>query len=296
MTRGRAASSLDLDPALVARLHARAGAAAWRVPVERFGGVLAHAAGKRFDAAPEPAALNAFLDGLHLEDLALAIACADGDEAAWNAFVARYRGELTRAAASIAGPEQGRDLGDSLFAELFGVDARGTRRRPLFEYFHGRSRLSTWLHALLSQRFIDVVRAERRTSSLDDMELPAAEALVPVATEPPDPDRPRLVAALHQAFDGALAALDANDRLRLACYHADGMTLAEIARLFHEHEATASRKLQRIRQSLRQHIDRHLGETMGLKPEQVRQCYEYALEEGGVPVDALRQEIAPASF
>ncbi len=294
MTRGRAASSLELDRSAVARLHARAGAAAWRVPVERFGGVLAHAAGKRFEAAPEPAALTAFLDGLHLEDLALAIACADGDEAAWNAFVARYRGELTRAAASIAGPEQGRDLADSLFAELFGVDARGTRRRPLFEYFHGRSRLSTWLHALLSQRFIDAVRAERRTSSLDDMEHP--EELVPVAAEPPDPDRPRLVAALQQAFDEALATLDANDRLRLACYHADGMTLAEIARLFHEHEATASRKLQRIRQSLRQHIDRHLAETMGLKPEQVRQCYEYALEEGGVPVDALRQEIAPASF
>jgi RNA polymerase sigma-70 factor len=307
MTMLRAASSRELDPALVARLHARAGAVRWRVPVERFGEVLARAAEKRFAAdprsgsgagatprpAPEPgavapAALGAFLEGLHLEDLALAIACADGDEAAWEAFVARYRGELTRAASAIAGPEQGRDLADSLFAELFGVDARGARHRPLFDYFHGRSRLSTWLHALLSQRHVDVVRATRRTSSLDEIEHPEALAQVQVSGEPADPNRARFVAALQQAFDAALTALEANDRLRLACYHADGMTLAEIARLFHEHEATASRKLQRIRQALRQGIDRYLEETMGLKPEQVRQCYEYALEEGGVPVDALK--------
>jgi RNA polymerase sigma-70 factor (ECF subfamily) len=281
------AARQEIDPALVARLHARAKAGRWRVSAGRFGEVLARAAGKRFpDGGAQAAAVTAFLEHLHLEDLALAIACADGDEPAWESFVSHYRAELARAAAAIAGPSQGRELADSLFAELFGVDARGVRHRPLFEYFHGRSRLSTWLHALLSQRHVDTLRATRRTSSLDALERP--DELVAVSAEPPDPDRARLVTALQHAFDAALAALDPNDRMRLACYHVDGMTLAEIARLFREHEATASRKLQRIRQSLRQQIDQQLARSHGFKPEQVRQCYEYALEEGGVRLTGLK--------
>jgi RNA polymerase sigma-70 factor (ECF subfamily) len=289
----------EIDPALVARLHARAKAARWSIAPERFGDVLALAVAKRFgtSAEGEPAgaasgaggraqALVAFLEALHLEDLALAIGCADGDEMAWDTFVSRYRADLARAAASIAGPAQGRDLADSLFAELFGVDARGARRRPLFDYFHGRSRLSTWLHALLSQRHVDALRAGRRTSSLDELERP--EELVRVSAEPPDPDRARLVTALQHAFDAALASIEANDRLRLACYHVDGMTLAEIARLFREHEATASRKLTRIRQALRQRIDEQLTRAHGFAPAQVRQCYEYALEDGGVHLTGLK--------
>jgi RNA polymerase sigma-70 factor len=287
MTMAGQAERQEIDPALVARLHARAKAGRWRVSPERFGDVLARAVGKRFPGADaSAAAVSAFLEQLHLEDLALAIACADGDDSAWEAFVSHYRAELARAAAAIAGPTQGRDLADSLFAELFGVDARGARHRPLFEYFHGRSRLSTWLHALLSQRHVDVVRASRRTSSLEALDRP--DELVPVSAEPPDPDRARLVTALQHAFDAALAALEPADRMRLACYHVDGMTLAEIARLFKEHEATASRKLQKIRQGLRQHIDQQLTRSHGFKPEQVRQCYEYALEEGGVRLTGLK--------
>lgn len=287
MTMVGPAMRQEIDPALVARLHARAKATRWSIAPDRFGEVLARAAAKRFVAGdPGAPATAAFLEALHLEDLALAIGCADGDESAWETFVSRYRAELTRAAGSIAGPGQGRDLADSLFAELFGVDARGARHRPLFDYFHGRSRLSTWLHALLSQRHVDALRAARRTSSLDELERP--DELLTVSAEPPDPDRARLVTAMQHAFDAALATLDANDRMRLACYHVDGMTLAEIARLFHEHEATASRKLTRIRQSLRQGIDHQLSRSHGFAPAQVRQCYEYALEDGGVHLTGLK--------
>jgi len=169
---------------------------------------------------------------------------------------------------------------------LFGVDARGARHRPLFDYFHGRSRLSTWLHALLSQRHVDTLRASRRTSSLDEMERP--DEMLPVTAEPPDPDRSRLVTAMQHAFDAALASLEPNDRLRLACYHVDGLTLAEIAKLFREHEATASRKLTKIRQLLRQRIDEQLTQSHGFAPAQVRQCYEYALEDGGVHLTGLK--------
>jgi RNA polymerase sigma-70 factor (ECF subfamily) len=287
MTMVGPAMRQDIDPALVARLHARAKAIRWSIAPERFGDVLARAVAKRFaDADPGQPALTSFLEALHLEDLALAIGCADGDELAWETFVSRYRADLARAASAIAGPGHGRDLADSLFAELFGVDARGARHRPLFDYFHGRSRLSTWLHALLSQRHVDTLRASRRTSSLDEMERP--DEMLPVTAEPPDPDRSRLVTALQHAFDAALLSLEPNDRLRLACYHVDGLTLAEIAKQFREHEATASRKLTKIRQLLRQRIDEQLTRSHGFAAAQVRQCYEYALEDGGVHLTGLK--------
>lgn len=245
---------------------------------------------------PEAPAVERFLESLHLEDLALAVACAEGEESAWEAFVSQHRADLRRAAGAIAGPDQADDLADTLLGELFGVDARGGTRRSLFLYFHGRSRLSTWLRAILAQRHVDRLRAARRMVSLDAMEPSEAEQALP--SEPPaapDPDRAKLVGALQQAIDAAVGALDANERLRLTCYHVDGMTLAEMGRLFREHEATASRKLQRIRTRVRDAVDEFLLTRAGLDRAQIRLSYEYALEEGGLDWRALASPAVAAS-
>lgn len=287
-------SSCTLDAASVARLHERACAARWDVTRERFAAVLARAVAKQMDPGTPlaPAAIDRLAEALHLEDLALAAACADGHEAAWEFFLRTYQLELTRAAVAIAGGPHGQDLADGLVADLFGLDPKGTGRRSLFEYFHGRSRLSTWLRALLSRRHIDAMRAGRRTSSLDAVER-ADEIFADTTARPPDPDRRRLAVALQQALDAALAALDPRDRMRLACYHVDEMTLAQIGRLFGEHEATVSRKLQRIRQALRERIDGHLREQLRLGPDEIRDCYRCALEEGTVSVSGLKLVVAP---
>jgi RNA polymerase sigma-70 factor, ECF subfamily len=223
----------------------------------------------------------------------LAVACAEGHEAAWNAFIAGYQSELNRAAVAIAGGPHGQDLADALIADLFGLDAKGTGRRSLFDYFHGRSKLSTWLRALLSRRHIDALRAGRRTTSLDAVERPDelfdVRALTP---SPPDPDRGRLAAALQQALDAALCALEPRDRLRLAYYHVDEMTLAQIGRQLGEHEATVSRKLTRIRQTLRDRIDAALRDEMRLGPDEIRACYREALEEGTVSAHGLRLAVS----
>ena len=103
-----------------------------------------------------------------------------------------------------------------------------------------------------------------------------------------DPDRARLVAAMHAAFDAALASLEPRDRLRLACYHADGLKLAKIGKLLGEHEATVSRKLQRTRDVIREQVDRRLADELGLDAAQLRQCYEYAMADGGLDLGRLR--------
>jgi RNA polymerase sigma-70 factor, ECF subfamily len=293
-TSDRPHSPCTLDAALVARLHVRAHAARWDVSVERFGTALGRAVSKHASTDAPADAIERLAESLHLEDLALAVACAEGHETAWDAFITGYQPELNRAAVAIAGGPHGQDLADALIADLFGLDAKGTGRRSLFDYFHGRSKLSTWLRALLSRRHIDALRAGRRTTSLDAVERPDelfdARALTPPS---PDPDRGRLAAALQQALDAALSALEPRDRLRLAYYHVDEMTLAQIGRQFGEHEATVSRKLTRIRQTLRERIDAALRDDLRLGPDEIRACYRQALDEGTVSARGLRLAVSP---
>lgn len=275
------------DDAIVLRLHARAAAARWGVAPARFARALSGALASRFAGAlPDDAAVERFLETLHLEELALAVGCADGSEPAWDCFAATHRAELRRAATAIAGADRADDLCDALLGELFGVDARGRARASLFGYFHGRSRLSTWLRAVLAQRHVDLLRVSRRTVPLESDEQ-ADELMPPVMPATPDPDRARLVAALQRALDDAIAALDAQERLRLVCYHVDGMTLAEMGRLFREHEATASRKLTRIRTRVREAVEAGLQRDGGLDAAQARLAFDYALEDGGIEFAAL---------
>src|SRR5262249_50858333 len=144
-----------IDAAQASALHARAGAARWHVDVPRFQQALERAAAKRFTASPRADELGSFLDGLHLEDLALAVGCAEGAESAWNDFSSRYHTDLGRAATAIAGETEGEEIVSALLVDLFARGDASGPRRSLFEYFHGRSRLGTWLRALIGQRHVD---------------------------------------------------------------------------------------------------------------------------------------------
>lgn len=273
---------------LIARLHQQAGAARWGLSIERFSEALARSSERRFRPAPldsvPPREIAAYLESLHAADLALACACAEGSETAWHDFMKVFRPDLYAAARAIVGDAgAARELADSLYADLYGVAERDGRRRPLFEYFHGRSKLSTWLRAVLAQRHVDLLRAARRTRSLDEEDdgAPAGSRAAQLATTdpPPDPDRERLAQLFQQAVAQAVGALVPADRLRLSYSYLHGLMLAEIGRLMGEHESSVSRKLERARRALRHAIERRLREH-GLKQDDVRQCYERATEDG----------------
>ena len=81
-----------------------------------------------------------------------------------------HRPGLYRAADAIAPGGNGRELADSLYADLFGLQSQGGERRSLFRYFHGRSSLATWLRAVLAQRHVDGIRTGRRFEPLAETE------------------------------------------------------------------------------------------------------------------------------
>ncbi len=264
---------------LADRLYRQARGERWRVSRERFGEALDASASRAFrDRNPDAKELGRYLGSLHLEDLALACACAEGDDGAWEHFVREHRPALYRAADALAPDGGAREIADSLYAELFGLREGAAGRQSLFRYFHGRSSLATWLRAVLAQRHVDRLRSHRRMVPLPEEESPGALAAPPAAIEP---DRHRYLTLIRHALERAVAALAPRDRLRLACYYADEMTLAETGRLLGEHEATASRHLARTRTAIKQDVERRLKNEDGLADAEIARCFECVTEDAG---------------
>ena len=258
----------------LARLYAASGAARWDVPREAFEASLEASLRHRWPGAspPDREAVR-YLESLALEDLALACACRAGHEAAWEHFVRDYRPVLLAAARAVAGTA-GPELADGLYADLFGLSGEREDRRSLFAYYHGRSRLATWLRAVLARRYIDHLRSSRRLDQFDD--ALEGQGTGPAVAEDPDPARAEMVRLTQQALDEAVAALDAADRLRLRLYYGRDLTLAAIGRLLREHEATVSRKLDRARRQLRARVEGILHERHGFTAVQVAACFDHA--------------------
>jgi RNA polymerase sigma factor (sigma-70 family) len=268
-----------VGPPLVARLYEQSQATRWGLSLELFCASLeasvAHAfAGK----TPTLDDVERHVAALHLDDLALASACAAGLESAWNHFVAEHRSTLHRAADAIDPSGGAREEADALYADLFGMRERDGVRQSLFRYFHGRSRLSTWLRAVLAQRHVDRIRADRRHDPLPDED---AVTIGRVDVAQADPERPRFMAAMRAALEAAIAGLAPRDRLRLRCYYSQELTLAAIGRMLGEHEGTVSRHLTRTRREMREAVEEHLRRDCGFDRTTIAECFSAVVDDAG---------------
>jgi RNA polymerase sigma-70 factor (ECF subfamily) len=291
----------SVPPARAARLYDRTPAAQWGLAREAFASALERSVRHAFaDRDPSASDVEQYLDKLHVEDLALAAACASGADAAWDHFVREHRPSLYRAAGAIDRNGGGRELADSLYAELFGLRERDGARQSLFRYFHGRSSLGSWVRAVLAQRHVDGLRASRRLAPLPDDDGPGA---LPAAPNVPNAGVSAYHVAMHAALALAIAALAPRDRLRLASYYAQNMKLAAIGRMLGEHEASVSRHLTRTRSALRAAVEAHLRSVAGYDESAVSECFRTVAGDSGViDLDVLlgpggsRQEAGARSF
>jgi RNA polymerase sigma-70 factor (ECF subfamily) len=268
----------SIPDSLVARLHRHCQAAHWGVSLADFAAALSASAFRAFEnREPTPRELEAYVTRLHLEDLALALACANGHEPAWDAFIVRFRPVLYRAADALDASGGARELADVIYGDLYGTRATEGRRESLLRHYHGRSSLATWLRAVLAQRHVDRIRATRRLDPLPEDESGHASAASAVDV---DPDERRRQAMLQDALSAALSGLAARERLRLACYYGRQLTLAATGRVLNEHEATVSRQLARTRQALREAIEGTM-QRAGLSPEEIAEAFAAAASDPG---------------
>jgi RNA polymerase sigma-70 factor, ECF subfamily len=252
------AAADGLEPALLHQLWSECGAASWGLLRSDFDRIILHSAirqnfGLAAGAIAGRQEQAAFFRGIKVADLVLAAACAEGNESAWEQFMATYSAQLTRAAIAICGSETvGRDLADAFYAELYGLNAREGRRKCPLESYRGRGSLLGWLRTTLSQRFVDHYRRTFREEALDEAYHDSA-----TVADSPQPD-PALGMALRNAVKEVLGNQPAEERFMLAAYYLDGRTLAEIGQLLRVHEATASRRLKRATESVRKELLKNL--------------------------------------
>jgi RNA polymerase sigma-70 factor (ECF subfamily) len=312
MGRADAAPPLaPLDDRQVAAVFDSSGAAHWGLSRAEFAEALRRSCAHRFGtalAATDAETVRRYVAGLHTEDLALATACRLGRANAWEHVASQVLPVLRVAARAMAG-DSGEALAEVLLADLYGTSTEGAGRRPLLDYFHGRSRLTTWLRTVLAQRHVDAWRSQRRTVPLETAGQdhadgspaeglrPEVESAMAAAAGPPghrqaaDADRPVVLAAFERELQQAVARLPAADRLRLSLYYLHRLTLAGIARLTHEHESTVSRKLDRSRQAVREGVEEALRTGHRFADADLQQCYDEAVRHGSIDLaELLKQE------
>src|ERR1700731_4565401 len=209
---------------LIGELHAKSGGEKFGISCEGFAAILCDVATKYLPEAGSESEARVFLQSLRVEELALARACASGDNSAWEIFLTRYREKLYQAALRIAREDStARELADGLYAELYGVNTREGERVSKLASFTGRGSLEGWLRTVLAQEFVNRYRQTKRLASLaeESAEGPHFRAPDPAPVVAADP-------RLELATDEALAFLSGEDRPILSAYYLDGRTLAEI--------------------------------------------------------------------
>ena len=240
-------------------------------------------------SASETAELYA---SLRVEELALARACAAGQERAWEIFMARYREKLYDIAAHIARETSAaRELADSLYADLYGTTTRDGQRISKLASYTGRGSLEGWLRTVMAQEFVNRFRRQRRLVSLDE-ESEDGGQFAAAASEPAAAIDPRVEAAT----DEVLSRTPTEDRFILASYYLDGRTLAEIARTLAVHESTISRKLDKLAKSLRKQILTAL-ERKGMSRRQAEEALEVDVRDLRLNIrNQVAQETGPPAF
>ena len=280
-----------LEPVMV-ELYASSSAAGLGVSVEQFVIIIDEVAAKTLPAAASPASKVEFSKTLRLEDLILARACAAGNERAWEFFLVRFREKLYDIARQITREDStGRELADSVYAELYGTRMREGNRVSRLSYYGGRGSLEGWLRTVLAQEFVNTYRKQRRTVSLDEESEEGAQ-FAAVESEPVVPADPRL----EGAIDEALRLLPAEERFILASYFLDGRTLAQIARAMSVHESTISRKIEKLTTGLRKQIVKNLV-SQGMSRRQAEEGLSADVRDLAVDIRAsLAQDSAATAF
>ena len=242
-----------------------------------------HAAGASFES---------FCAGLKIEDLALARGCATGSERAWEVFMARFREKLYDVARQITRDDSvGRELADSVYADLYGTRTRDGERISKLTSYSGRGSLDGWLRTVLAQEYVNTYRKQRRLVSLDEESEEGVQFAAAKAEAVPRADP-----LLERATDDVLRSLDPEDRFVLASYFLDGRTLAEIAQTLRVHESTISRKVEKLTKGLRKQVLKELI-RMGMSRRQAEEAL--AVDARDLRLDirtSLAQDSADVAF
>src|SRR5579872_3371797 len=188
---------------LLVELHARSGCEKIGLTRESFAVILCEVGTKHATASTSETEIRAFFLSLRVDELALARACAGGNNSAWEIFLNRYREKLYLSALRIAREDSAaRELADGLYADLYGTNTRGGERVSKLNSYSGRGSLEGWLRTVLAQEYVNRYRRTKRLVSLEEESEDGIQFQAPDPEPVTVPDK-----RLADATDAALAFL-----------------------------------------------------------------------------------------
>ena len=273
-------------------LYQKSGAEKFGISQREFNVILEEIGRKYLATNTSEANARELYLSLRTEELALARACACGNENAWETFLIRYREKLYDIALHIAREASAaRELADSLYADLYGTITRDGKRASKLASYTGRGSLEGWLRTVLAQEYVNTYRKQRRLVSLDGESEEGAQFSA-AASEPVTVAEPRLEAAI----DDVLRALSPEDRFVLASYFLDQRTLAQIARALSVHESTISRKIEKLTKNIRKQVLKNLL-GRGMSRRQAEDALSVDIRDLALDIRAsLAQDSLPRAF
>ena len=202
--------------------------------------------------------VGAAIDQLHLPDLYLAFACAEGDTRALRDFGALL--------STVAGAVRSVDGTPSFVDEI--LQRLRTRvlvpedgRSPRILDYAGRGSLENWLRAGALRLALNARRDARRgPEPLPDASL--WEPAAPTADRTFEMLRGRYAAEFSSALRGAFGSLEPGERNVLRMHFIEGLSLNQIAAMYQVNKSTISRRMAKARETLldktRAHLERAL--------------------------------------
>jgi RNA polymerase sigma-70 factor (ECF subfamily) len=263
----------------LARFYAAACPSA-RLPADlevRLRAVVARATGAWPGVAIDPARLveaiarsvgddiEASLADLYVEDLALAVACADGAPNALAHCDRLCAGAITAAVARV---DRSPDLRDEVRQILWQRIFVGTAgQSPRIQSYAGRGPLAAWVAVAAQRVALDLRRSEARAAGGD----PMADQVLP-ANEHPEVDylRTRYKAEFEAAVREALTGLPDRDRLLLKLTIVSGLSHEQLANIYSVNQSTITRWIARARAQVLETTEREICARLRMPPGEFR--------------------------
>ena len=257
--RARPSARLPADLGLRLQAIIARAVKAWpelKIEPDRLVEALARAAGDDVEAG---------LAELYVEDLALAVACADG---APNALAHCERLCAGAIAAAVARVDRSLDLRDEVRQILWQRIFVGTAgKAPRIQSYAGRGPLAAWVAVAAQRVALDLRRSAARMAGSD----PRADEIL-TANQHPEIDylRTRYKAEFEAAVREALAGLPDRDRLLLKLTIVSGLSHEQLANIYSVNQSTITRWIARAREQVLDATEREVCSKLGMPAGEFR--------------------------
>jgi RNA polymerase sigma-70 factor, ECF subfamily len=226
-----------------------------------------HAQGMSWDVSPEELAgwARSHPGVAPSDDVRLSIACTRGDPLALAEFDARFRDAIEATVRTLGDADFVSEVSQRVRERLLMPDGATP---PRIAEFAGRGTLAKFVQAVALRTALNLRQQSRRYVGLDP-----DEAILELPSSDTDPEleliKLRFRAEFKAAFSVAMQALEADARTALRQVYLDGLTLAEVGKLWGWSIATASRRVAAARADLLARTRQHLATQLRLAPHEI---------------------------